>query len=203
MILDDLFQPLSIIRQGYRSVLDPFAYVYDTWPESVEAEFHRKVRTLAGNFELFRRAPWTLTPRNRVLFQVISHKVMRLVVPYLFVVLLISALALSGISPIYAVFACVQTLGVAVAIVGLRYRIPVLHRFATPASALLMLNAAAVAGLHRFLFTRGPLWQIWNPIQPKTEAATRRTNDKSAPKPVAVATAMNSGASLRIHSKHR
>ena len=69
MILDDLFQPLSIIRQGYRSVLDSRASVFDTWPESVEGEFHRKVRTLAGNFELFRRAPWTLTPRNPVLFQ--------------------------------------------------------------------------------------------------------------------------------------
>ena len=78
MILDDLFQPLSIIRQGYRSVLDSRAYVFDTWPESVEGEFHRKIRTLAGNFELFRRAPWTLTSRNRVLFQLISHKVMRL-----------------------------------------------------------------------------------------------------------------------------
>jgi cellulose synthase/poly-beta-1,6-N-acetylglucosamine synthase-like glycosyltransferase len=32
MILDDMFQPLSIIRQGYRSVLDEHAYVYDTWP---------------------------------------------------------------------------------------------------------------------------------------------------------------------------
>ena len=193
MILDDLFQPLSIIRQGYRSVLDPTAYVYDTWPESVEGEFHRKVRTLAGNFELFRRAPWTLTPRNRVLFQLISHKVMRLVVPYLFVVLLISALALSSISPIYTVFAGVQTLGLAIAIVGLHYKIPVLHRLAAPASAHLLLNAAAVTGLYRFLFTRGPLWKIWNASQPKTAAATRGRHDKTAPKPVAVATAMNTG----------
>ncbi len=35
MILDDMFQPLSIIRQGYRSVLDPQACVYDTWPKKV------------------------------------------------------------------------------------------------------------------------------------------------------------------------
>jgi len=36
MILDDMFQPLSIIRQGYRSVLDVHAYVYDTWPTKIE-----------------------------------------------------------------------------------------------------------------------------------------------------------------------
>ena len=96
MILDDMFQPLSIIRQGYRSVLDPQAHVYDTWPKKFEEEFHRKVRTLAGNFQLFQLAPWTLTPQNRVLFQLVSHKVMRLVVPYLLVLLLISAVLCSS-----------------------------------------------------------------------------------------------------------
>ena len=122
MILDDMFQPLSIIRQGYRSVLDPHAYVYDTWPKKVEGEFHRKVRTLAGNFQLFQLAPWTLTPRNRVLFQLVSHKVMRLVVPYLLVLLLVSTLALSAGSRVYAAFAALQILGWAVAIAGLRYQ---------------------------------------------------------------------------------
>jgi hypothetical protein len=87
MILDDMFQPLSIIRQGYRSVLDPRAYVYDTWPKKIKDEFHRKVRTLAGNFQLFYLAPWTLSPRNPVFFQLFSHKVMRLAAPYLLVLL--------------------------------------------------------------------------------------------------------------------
>jgi len=68
MILDDMFQPLSIIRQGYRSVLDTNAYVYDRWPENVAGEFHRKVRTLAGNFQLVQLAPWILTLQNRVVF---------------------------------------------------------------------------------------------------------------------------------------
>jgi len=73
-----MFQPLSIIRQGYRSVVDLHAYVYDILPKNVEGEFHRKVRTLAGNFQLFHLAPWTLTLQNRVLFQLVSHKIMRL-----------------------------------------------------------------------------------------------------------------------------
>ena len=162
MILDDMFQPLSMIRHGYRSVLDPQAYVHDTWPTEIEKEFHRKVRTLAGNFQLFQLAPWTLTPRNPVLFQLVSHKVMRLIVPYLMVLLLISTLALSRGSLLYAAFAGFQIFSLTVAIAALRYRIPLLHRVAAPASALLVLTAAAVAGLYRFLFTRGPLWSIWN-----------------------------------------
>jgi cellulose synthase/poly-beta-1,6-N-acetylglucosamine synthase-like glycosyltransferase len=137
LILDDMFQPLSIIRQGYRSVLDLQAYVYDTWPTKIEEEFHRKVRTLAGNFQLFRLAPWTLTPRNPVLFQLVSHKLLRLIEPYLLVLLLLSALALSRASFFYAVFAALQIFCWIVALAALRSRIPALRRIAAPASALL------------------------------------------------------------------
>jgi poly-beta-1,6-N-acetyl-D-glucosamine synthase len=167
LILDDMFQPLSIIRQGYRSVLDPQARVYDKWPEQVMHEFHRKVRTLAGNFQLFQLAPWTLTPRNRLLFQLVSHKVLRLIVPYLFILLVVSSALLAVRSPLYAAFATLQIAFWSVAIAGLGYRIPFLHRIAAPASALLVLNAAAVCALYKFLFTRGPLFEIWTETKPK------------------------------------
>jgi cellulose synthase/poly-beta-1,6-N-acetylglucosamine synthase-like glycosyltransferase len=167
LILDDMFQPLSIIRQGYRSVLDLRACVYDTWPKNVKGEFHRKLRTLAGNFQLFKLAPWTLTPMNRTLFQLVSHKVMRLIVPYLLVLLLIASTVLSAGSSFYTAVTVLQILGWALALVGLRYRIPILHRIAAPASALLALNAAAVVGFYKFLFTRGPLWKIWNLSRPE------------------------------------
>jgi cellulose synthase/poly-beta-1,6-N-acetylglucosamine synthase-like glycosyltransferase len=187
MILDDMFQPLSIIRKGYRSVLDQQAFVYDTWPEKIEDEFHRKVRTLAGNFQLFRLAPWTLTLQNPVFSQLVSHKVMRLIVPYLLVLLLISTLALSGGSLLYAAFAALQIFFWAIAIAALRYRIPVLHRIAAPASALLVLKAAAVVGLYRFLFTHGPLWRIWNSDPQGTGTMSSETENSTLPKPTATA----------------
>ena len=174
LILDDMFQPLSIIRQGYRSVLDPLACVYDILPEKVAGEFHRKVRTLAGNFQLFQLAPWTLSPRNRVFFQLVSHKVIRLIVPYLLVLLLVSSAALTGQSPAYGFFAALESLGLIGALIGLRYEIPVLHRVLAPCSALLVLNAAAVVGLYKFLFTSGPLWKIWN----KNSSASVSTIDE-------------------------
>ncbi|HEY3704750.1 MAG TPA: glycosyltransferase [Terracidiphilus sp.] len=161
LILDDMFQPLSIRRQGFRVVLDPKAYVYDAWPQTVGRELHRKVRTLAGNFQLFQIAPWTLTWRNPLLFRLISHKVMRLFVPYLFVAAVVCTFLLSPTSHFYAALAAIQMLGIVLASVGLRYDVPVLHRVASPMSAVFVLNAAAVLGLYKFLFTRGPLWTIW------------------------------------------
>jgi len=180
LILDDMFQPLSIIRKGYRSVFDPLACVYDTLPKKVEGEFHRKVRTLAGNFQLFQLAPWTLSPRNRVFFQLVSHKVMRLIVPYLFIATLISAAVLSANSATYAVFATFQSLGLIAACIGLRYEIPKLRRFVAPASALLALNAAAVVALYRFLFTRDSLWKIWTSGKPVSAEFTAQ-GDSSTP----------------------
>lgn len=161
IILDDLFQPLSVIRQGYRSILDPRACVYDVWPKSARDEFHRKVRTLAGNFQLIQLAPWTLTPQNKILFQLASHKLMRLVVPYLAVLSLVSMLALSRVSIVYPAIAVLQILGLLLGVAGLRFRILGLQWIASPASALLILNAAAVLGFYKFLFTPGPLWKIW------------------------------------------
>ena len=163
LILDDMYQPLAIIRQGYRSVLDREAIVTDRWPANATGEFSRKVRTLAGNFQLIAEAPWLLTPSNRVLFQLVSHKLMRLAVPYFFMLLLISAAWLGRTSPIMAMLAVAQLLFWSMAAIAIRRRVPVLQRIAAPASALLVLNAAAVVGLYTFLFTRGPLWRIWSP----------------------------------------
>jgi glycosyltransferase involved in cell wall biosynthesis len=182
IILDDMFEPLAIIHQGYRAVIDPRAIVYDTWPEKIEAEFHRKVRTLAGNFQLFHLAPWTLTPWNPVFFQLVSHKAMRLIVPYLMVLLLFLTLALSAGSRIYAGFAAAQIVVWVLAVAGLRYRIPVIHRAVALLSALLVLKAAAVVGLYKFLFTRGPLWKIWQQKQPTARSASPATANSTATK---------------------
>ena len=81
--------------------------------------------------------------------------------PYLFILLFISSVILALRSPLYAAFAALQIAALSAAIAGLLYRIPFLHRIAAPASALLVLNTAAICALYKFLFTRGPLWKIW------------------------------------------
>ena len=203
MILDDMFQPLSIIRQGYRSVIDANACVFDMWPKNVEDEFHRKVRTLAGNFQLLQLAPWTLTLQNRTLFQLISHKLMRLLVPYLMLMTLISTLAISPGSRIYAAFAALQMLGLAVGVVGMRTRIPFLHRFAAPVSALLVLNAAAVVGFYKFLTTRGPLWKIWNSGPAQAAAPGVEAARVARQGPVAASAPVGIGKTARIDACER
>lgn len=161
-ILDDMLQPLNVIRQGYRSVLDERARVYDIWPKSLRGEFHRKVRTLAGNFQLIQLAPWLLSRQNRLRFELISHKLLRLLVPVLLVILLLSSALLASRSMLYAGALVAQIGFYALAALGTVRAIPNLTRIAAPASAFCMLNAAVLVGFYKFLFTRGPLWKIWN-----------------------------------------
>lgn len=165
LILDDMFQPLHVVRQGYRSVVDRSARVVDSWPPHAAGEFRRKVRTLAGNFQLIGCAPWLLTFKNRLLFQLLSHKLLRLVVPYFFAILLVTSAVLGSQSLPFAVFAAAQAAFWLMAALALKWHLPLIERVASPAGALLMLNAAAVVGLYTFLFTRGPLWKIWTPTQ--------------------------------------
>jgi biofilm PGA synthesis N-glycosyltransferase PgaC len=160
-ILDDMLQPFSVIRQGYRSVLDLRARVYDVWPKSLRGEFHRKVRTLAGNFQLIQLAPWLLSRENRLRFELISHKLLRLLVPILLGILLISSAWLANRSWLYAGACAAQIAFYVLAALGAGPDIPILARIAAPASAFCMLNAAVVIGFYKFLFTRGPLWKIW------------------------------------------
>jgi biofilm PGA synthesis N-glycosyltransferase PgaC len=160
-ILDDMFQPLSVIRQGYRSVLDVRARAHDVWPKSLRGEFHRKVRTLAGNFQLLQIAPWLLSRQNRLRFELISHKLLRLVVPVLLLILLISSALLAKHSILYAGALGAQVALYVLAVLGVGPGIPVLMRIAAPATAFCMLNAAVVVGFYKFLFTDGPLWKIW------------------------------------------
>lgn len=82
ILLDDVLIPTRIMCRGLRVVFEPDAIAYDQAPVSAAVEFRRKVRTIAGNFQLFAREPWMLSPlQNRIWLQTVSHKGLRLLSP--------------------------------------------------------------------------------------------------------------------------
>ncbi|WP_440874883.1 glycosyltransferase family 2 protein [Thalassotalea sp. PLHSN55] len=92
VVLDDMYGPLSMVKQGYRIAYSEQAIAYDNGSHTLREEFDRKVRTLAGNYQLFKLLPWLLVPiKNPVFFELISHKVCRLLVPYFLILLFISS----------------------------------------------------------------------------------------------------------------
>ena len=87
LILDDLWIPMQLLRAGKRTTFVAEAEAHDAAFEN-EREFRRKVRTLAGNYQLYARMPELLVPfTNPLWFETISHKILRLVAPWLLVAL--------------------------------------------------------------------------------------------------------------------
>src|ERR1019366_3839218 len=80
----------QVARQGSRAVFDPKALVSDDFAPSPKQEFRRKVRTLAGNYQLLQLAPWVLTSANPLRLQLVCHKLLRLLVPLALVGVLVS-----------------------------------------------------------------------------------------------------------------
>jgi cellulose synthase/poly-beta-1,6-N-acetylglucosamine synthase-like glycosyltransferase len=92
-LLDDVHLPLQAFFQGYRLLLLPGAHAYDS-PTALHIEFRRKVRTLAGVYQLIGAFPQLLGPRNRMWFHFYSHKIGRLLLPFLLLAVAASSLFL-------------------------------------------------------------------------------------------------------------
>jgi biofilm PGA synthesis N-glycosyltransferase PgaC len=87
-LLDDVLIPMRISRAGYAVLFEPEARVDDVACATAQAEYGRKVRTIAGNFQLFARNGWLLNPRDNPLwFATVSHKALRLALPLLHAVI--------------------------------------------------------------------------------------------------------------------
>jgi len=145
-ILDDVLVPMRVRLAGKRVAFEPEAQAFDQAAES-KREFYRKVRTLSGNFQLLMFLPGLLVPfRNPSWFDFVSHKLTRLFVPYALIAALVSSallpwpwsLALAGGQLAGYALAGLRALGLALPLSGL-------------AETFVVLNAAAVVGLVRFL----------------------------------------------------
>ena len=122
-----------------------------------EREFARKVRTLSGNYQLLQLAPWLLTSENPVRFEFVSHKLLRLLIPFALAIVLAGSVVLSG--PIYR-FALVLQLAFyglsLLAMTGLKTGL--LARLANAAYTFVFLNTAALVAFVNFVTGRKAVW---------------------------------------------
>ncbi len=90
LILDDMWVPMRLRLQGRDIVFVPEAQFFDEAFDD-DKEFRRKVRTLAGNFQLMAWMPRLLVPfANPSWLEFFSHKVLRLICPIAMIALAIA-----------------------------------------------------------------------------------------------------------------
>ena len=156
-ILDDVFIPMNVARQGLRVVFDARARAWDRPDLGTHREFRRKVRTLTGNYQLLQLAPWLLRKENPLRFEFISHKLIRLVVPFALVLALAASAFLPG--PFYRAAFWIQLGFYGLSLLGsTRWNLGPFSRLSDAAYTFVALNAAALMAFANFVTGRKTIW---------------------------------------------
>jgi cellulose synthase/poly-beta-1,6-N-acetylglucosamine synthase-like glycosyltransferase len=155
-ILDDVYVPMTLVLGGWRVAYAERALAFDRELD-LGREFVRKVRTLAGNWQLLALLPELRNPlRSGVHWRFFWHKVARLLCPAALAAALLGALLAPGMVADVAIGLQIGLYGLAALGWAQRGRA---GRLAALCQTFVALNAAAVAGLAVFL--RGRAGVAW------------------------------------------
>jgi hypothetical protein len=156
-LLDDVYIPMQVVHAGKRVVFEPKARAWDLADQGTEREFARKVRTLSGNYQLLQLQPWLLTGTNPIRFEFVSHKILRLVIPFALMMALVACVFLAH--PIYRAALVLQVAFYALSLAGLAgLRLGPVARAGDAAFTFVVLNTAAVVAFANFVTGRKVAW---------------------------------------------
>ena len=169
-VLDDVVIPMRIVRRGYAVLFEPEAKAYDRASHTARQEFVRKVRTIAGTFQLLAREKWLWNPaRNPLWLETISHKALRLTIPLLHAALLIANLVLIGEGSFYQILMGAQVMFAAAGVTGHLFRwAPWRPLIVAVPYAMCLMSWATVVGFVRFATHRQHA--AWDPAYPRPVA---------------------------------
>lgn len=167
-IVEDFQIPMEIRFQGYRVIYDPEAVAVEEIAPTFAAQFSRRVRIGAGNYQTLFANPGYLNPTMGLLsFCFFSHRVLRWLVPgFLFLAFLCSVL-LAG-RPAFVALLVAQCTFYGMAVLGYwcKQRKRTARIFSVPLHFCSM-NLALFLGMLRYL--SGKQTAVWN--------STPRTGD--------------------------
>jgi len=156
-ILDDVYLPMHVARQGFRVVFDARARVWDGADLATRQEFARKVRTLTGNYQLLQLAPWLLSRANPIRFEFVSHKLLRMAMPFALAAVLVGSLVLRG--PVYRLALALQLAFYGLSFLAIaKLKRGLVARMADAAFTFVVLNTAAVVAFGNFVSGRKAAW---------------------------------------------
>ncbi|MER2511809.1 MAG: glycosyltransferase family 2 protein [Nitrosomonas ureae] len=157
-ILDDVLIPMTIVCKGFSAIFNEDAKAYDQQTSNIAEEWRRKVRTLAGNWQLLSINKSLFIPwQNPLWFRFISHKFLRLIVPFFLPIVLLSCALIQ--EPFYRVLTIIQLSIYSLVLLG--YVVPIVRkiRFINLCFFLVTLNIAAVAGF--YYWVTGSTAKLW------------------------------------------
>jgi hypothetical protein len=119
--INDFVIPLHVIRQGKRVVMDAEVYCFEKSANKAGKEYQRQVRITNRTLNAIRRNLEFLNPFRYGAFAyfLVSHKIMRFLVPIFVIATFVTNLMLLGTSHFYSITLGCQLAAFAVAVSGL------------------------------------------------------------------------------------
>jgi cellulose synthase/poly-beta-1,6-N-acetylglucosamine synthase-like glycosyltransferase len=179
--LDDVLIPLWIMHRGYRVIFEPEAKAFDQAAETSGEEFTRKVRTIAGNLQLFARERWLWRPsENRLWFQAVSHKLLRIGGPFLLGAIFVANALLGCFSPVYQLAFAGQLCFYGAALGGFLFgHLPRVGRWLSIPYAFCLLNYTTLISVIYFLSgIQKVTWQKASDLSADNALAERNETSK-------------------------
>ena len=161
-ILDDVLIPMNAVLSGHKVKFDSEAIAYDQPSTHPGVERNRKVRTLAGNFQLLFLRPQLLSPRRNPAFWLfLSHKVLRLLVPLAMLAALVSNAILAVANNFFLATFVMQIAAYLVALLPETYFNKVANAPFRLIRTFVHMHWYVVLGLKEFLVNRkAHLWNV-------------------------------------------
>ena len=162
-LTDDAFLPLSVVIRGYRVVHEPGAVAYEV-PTALKTDFPRKIRTLAGLYQLLRYHPRMLGRSNRLWFHFWSYKLGRLALPFALLLLAAASFGLPDGIRVYAAGGQVLFYGLALVhpLIPRSWRV---SRLSAMVRMFVVLMAASLCAASVLFIPARSLWKEWQ-VQP-------------------------------------
>lgn len=115
-ICDDFCIAMNVAAAGGRIVYTTAARAHEEMPETIDDEYHRRIRIGIGNFQALVRSPEYFTRTSwGTKWSYLSHKVLRWLAPHLLLLSLMASLLLGCLEPRWWWWAGLQTVGLGLA----------------------------------------------------------------------------------------
>lgn len=163
-IISDLVQPLKVLKQGLRVVFEDRALAYEETTQSTAEEFSMRVRVITRGIRGILSVPELLNPVRYgwIAVQLLSHKVLRWLVPFFLIGLFVSNLALLD-QPLYLCAFLAQVLLYGSALASLFLPLQKVSKLLTVPSYFCIVNWAALVSVVEVM--RGRKYVVWETVR--------------------------------------
>lgn len=164
--INDLVIPLNIIKQGFRGIYEPEAFCIEKTSKGAKGEFNRQVRITNRTIRAIVNNRELLNPfkHGSFSFQLISHKVCKLLVPYFLILLFFTNILLIRGEFLYTAALSGQIVIYLLSWLGYRgYRLNGLSRLINMSHTFINVNYAILWGWIKYI--QGEKYTTWGTLR--------------------------------------